>query len=91
MPAEPRRWLTTSLPMMGFFLVTVALSQSDLYFLEMLGDEHEVGLYASSPARSLARSTSAPASSSSRSVSRRASGVQAARLSGSRGGRRAPP
>jgi O-antigen/teichoic acid export membrane protein len=44
--SEPRRWLATSLPMMGFFLVTVALSQSDLYFLEMLGDEHEVGFYA---------------------------------------------
>lgn len=44
--AQPRRWLATSLPMMGFFLVTVALSQSDLYFLEALGDEHEVGLYA---------------------------------------------
>ena len=44
--AEPRSWLAASLPMMGFFLVTVALAQSDLYFLEILGDEHEVGLYA---------------------------------------------
>lgn len=42
----PRRWLTTSVPMMGAFLVTLALSQSDLYFLEVLGDEAEVGLYA---------------------------------------------
>lgn len=44
--AEPRRWLATSVPMMGFFLVTLTLAQSDLYFLEVLGDEPEVGLYA---------------------------------------------
>jgi O-antigen/teichoic acid export membrane protein len=31
--------------MMGFFLVTLALNQSDLYFLEALGDEVEVGQY----------------------------------------------
>lgn len=41
----PRRWLATSMPMMGAFLVALALNQSDLYFLELLGDEHEVGLY----------------------------------------------
>jgi len=44
--SEPRRWLATSVPMMGFFLVTLTLAQSDLYFLEILGDEREVGLYA---------------------------------------------
>lgn len=42
----PRLWLHTSVPMMGAFLVTLALSQSDLYFLELLGDEAEVGHYA---------------------------------------------
>jgi O-antigen/teichoic acid export membrane protein len=42
----PRLWLQTSVPMMGAFLVTLALSQSDLYFLEWLGDEAEVGHYA---------------------------------------------
>ena len=41
-----RQWLATSVPMMGAFLVTLALSQSDLYFLEWLGDEAEVGHYA---------------------------------------------
>lgn len=43
---EPRRWLAASVPMMGAFLVILALNQSDLYFLEVLGDEAEVGLYA---------------------------------------------
>lgn len=43
---EPRRWLGESLPMMGSFLVALALNQSDLYFLEALGDEAEVGHYA---------------------------------------------
>jgi len=42
----PRVWLTTSVPMMGVFLVTLALNQSDLYFMELLGDEAEVGHYA---------------------------------------------
>jgi len=42
----PRVWLATSVPMMGVFLVTLALNQSDLYFLELLGDEAEVGRYA---------------------------------------------
>ena len=32
--------------MMGSFLVALALNQSDLYFLEALGDESEVGYYA---------------------------------------------
>lgn len=41
----PRVWLATSVPMMGVFLVTLALNQSDLYFLELLGQESEVGLY----------------------------------------------
>ncbi|MEZ4589506.1 MAG: hypothetical protein R2909_24275, partial [Gemmatimonadales bacterium] len=44
--ATPRRWLQASVPMMGVFLVTLALNQSDLYFLELLGAEHEVGFYA---------------------------------------------
>jgi O-antigen/teichoic acid export membrane protein len=44
--ATPRRWLQVSVPMMGFFLVALALNQSDLYFLELLGNEEEVGLYA---------------------------------------------
>jgi len=43
---QSRRWLHTSLPMMGAFLVVLALSQSDFYFLEWLGDEAEVGHYA---------------------------------------------
>jgi O-antigen/teichoic acid export membrane protein len=42
----PRRWLATSVPMMGAFLIVLALNQSDLYLLEVLGDEVEVGLYA---------------------------------------------
>lgn len=42
----PRTWLATSIPMMGVFLVSLALNQSDLYFLELLGDEAEVGRYA---------------------------------------------
>lgn len=42
----PRRWLATSVPMMGAFLVVLALNQSDLYFLEIFGEEHEVGHYA---------------------------------------------
>ncbi len=41
-----RLWLETSVPMMGVFLVGLALSQSDFYFLEWLGDEAEVGHYA---------------------------------------------
>ncbi|HMB52858.1 MAG TPA: oligosaccharide flippase family protein [Thermoanaerobaculia bacterium] len=41
-----RDWLASSLPMMGSFLVALALNQSDVYFLEMLGDEAEVGKYA---------------------------------------------
>jgi O-antigen/teichoic acid export membrane protein len=44
--AKPREWLAASLPMMGVFLVTLTLGQSDLYFLEILGDEREVGFYA---------------------------------------------
>lgn len=43
---EPRDWLGASLPMMGTFLVALALNQSDLYFLEALGDDAEVGHYA---------------------------------------------
>lgn len=43
---EPRRWLSASMPMMGTFLVALALNQSDLYFLEALGDDAEVGHYA---------------------------------------------
>jgi O-antigen/teichoic acid export membrane protein len=43
---EPRGWLGASLPMMGSFLVALALNQSDLYFLEALGDDAEVGHYA---------------------------------------------
>jgi O-antigen/teichoic acid export membrane protein len=43
---EPRQWLATSLPMMAAFLVTLALNQDDLYFLELLAEEHEVGHYA---------------------------------------------
>jgi O-antigen/teichoic acid export membrane protein len=43
---ERRGWLSASLPMMGSFLVALALNQSDLYFLEILGDEAEVGHYA---------------------------------------------
>jgi O-antigen/teichoic acid export membrane protein len=41
----PRAWLGSSLPMMGSFLVALALNQSDLYFLELLGGEAEVGHY----------------------------------------------
>jgi O-antigen/teichoic acid export membrane protein len=43
---QARGWLVTSLPMMGSFLVALGLNQSDLYFLELLGDEAEVGYYA---------------------------------------------
>lgn len=43
---RPRAWLGASLPMMGAFLAALALNQSDLYFLELLGDEAEVGHYA---------------------------------------------
>lgn len=43
---ESRAWLMASLPMMGTFIVALALNQSDLYFLELLGDESEVGHYA---------------------------------------------
>lgn len=43
---QPRTWLRASLPMMGSFLAALALNQSDLYFLELLGDETEVGHYA---------------------------------------------
>jgi O-antigen/teichoic acid export membrane protein len=43
---KPRTWLTLSVPMMGVFLVTLGLGQSDLYFLEWLGDEQAVGHYA---------------------------------------------
>ena len=42
----PRTWLTLSVPMMGVFLVTKGLGDSDLYFLEWLGDEAAVGHYA---------------------------------------------
>lgn len=42
---EPRQWLATSLPMMAVFLVTLGLNQDDLYFLEILGAEQEVGHY----------------------------------------------
>lgn len=45
-PRTPRRWLATSMPMMGAFLVAIALNESDLYLLELLGDENEVGHYA---------------------------------------------
>lgn len=45
-PGEARRWLAASLPMMGSFLVALALNQSDVYFLEILGDDAEVGHYA---------------------------------------------
>ncbi|MGB0514921.1 MAG: oligosaccharide flippase family protein, partial [Wenzhouxiangellaceae bacterium] len=44
--ASPRAWLSVSLPMMGAFLIALALAQSDLYFLEILGEEDEVGRYA---------------------------------------------
>jgi len=43
---RPGEWLRASLPMMGTFLVALALNQSDVYFLELLGDEVEVGKYA---------------------------------------------
>ena len=43
---QPSVWLGASVPMMGSFLVALALNQSDIYFLEMLGDEAEVGHYA---------------------------------------------
>ncbi|MEZ5331867.1 MAG: polysaccharide biosynthesis C-terminal domain-containing protein [Thermoanaerobaculia bacterium] len=43
---EHRAWLAASVPMMGAFLVALALNQSDLYFLEILGTEAEVGHYA---------------------------------------------
>lgn len=43
---KPREWLGASLPMTGSFLVALALNQSDLYFLEILSDEAEVGFYA---------------------------------------------
>ncbi len=43
---QSRQWLRTSLPMMFTFVVVLALGQSDLYFLEWLGDEGEVGRYA---------------------------------------------
>ncbi len=43
---KPREWLAASLPMMGAFLAALALSQSDLYFLELLADEDAVGHYA---------------------------------------------
>jgi len=43
---QPGEWLGASLPMMGTFLVALALNQSDVYFLELLGDEVEVGKYA---------------------------------------------
>ena len=43
---EPVTWLTLSVPMMGVFLVTKGLGDSDLYFLEWLGDEAAVGHYA---------------------------------------------
>ncbi|QPB83267.1 oligosaccharide flippase family protein [Pseudoalteromonas rubra] len=38
--------LTTSIPMMLAMLVTIAISQLDLYMLELLALEHEVGHYA---------------------------------------------
>ncbi|HSR53466.1 MAG TPA: oligosaccharide flippase family protein [Acidobacteriota bacterium] len=41
-----REWLVVSIPMMGVFLVTVGLAQSDLFFLEWFGVEREVGHYA---------------------------------------------
>lgn len=46
----PRTWLKISLPMMGAFLVTLALAQSDLYFLEWMGTETSVGHYAAAAA-----------------------------------------
>jgi O-antigen/teichoic acid export membrane protein len=42
----PRAWLGVSVPMMGVFLVTIGLSESDLYFLEWLAPERSVGHYA---------------------------------------------
>lgn len=42
----PRAWLGISVPMMGVFLVTIGLAQSDLYFLEWFGAESDVGHYA---------------------------------------------
>ena len=42
----PRQWLTLSIPLMGGSLLALVLAQSDLYLLEMLGDEHEVGYFA---------------------------------------------
>jgi len=45
-PGETRAWLKASLPMMGTFLVALALNQSDLFFLEILADETDVGHYA---------------------------------------------
>jgi len=44
--SERKHWIAVSLPMIGFFLVTLGLAQSDIYLMEILGDEHEVGLYA---------------------------------------------
>jgi O-antigen/teichoic acid export membrane protein len=43
---DTRGWLKASLPMMGSFLVALALDQADLYFLEGLGDDAEVGYFA---------------------------------------------
>ena len=43
---QPAEWMRLSLPMMAAFLVTIGLGQSDLYFLEWLGDEADVGHYA---------------------------------------------
>lgn len=43
---QPRDWLALSVPMMSVFLITLGLGESDLYFLEWLGDEREVGHYA---------------------------------------------
>lgn len=43
---QGHRWLRSSLPMMGSILVALALNQSDVYFLEALGEEAEVGHYA---------------------------------------------
>ncbi|MEM1180375.1 MAG: polysaccharide biosynthesis C-terminal domain-containing protein [Acidobacteriota bacterium] len=39
-------WLRASVPMMGAFLVALALNQSDLYFLEIFAHDDQVGHYA---------------------------------------------
>ncbi|MCP5425302.1 MAG: polysaccharide biosynthesis C-terminal domain-containing protein [Gammaproteobacteria bacterium] len=43
---RPKQWLALSTPMMGALVVAMALRQVDLFLLEILGEEHEVGHFA---------------------------------------------